>query len=529
MITVAESAFMPSGPVSEIEARRFLWQAAWGPGPDDVAFVIANGYEAWIDAQIPKTPNYVTRDLADQARSLNRPHLPENLWEGIAIAGEDQLRQRIAWALSQIFAIRNLGAADHETYSTFILHALPDPSMNSAGNYRGTLFDMTYHDLMGEWLTYIGNRKADPVAGTEPDQNYGREVMQLFTIGLWELNQDGTFVRDVFGDRVPTYDQVDIAQISNIFTGLFSAGRDEPVMEMRPEFHEFAEVQLLDYPGAVTPGGLIPAGTPSVFEADQRINDALDNLFHHPTFIPFIGEQLIKRTTTSNPTPAYIARVSEAFAGAGPYGSGVRGDMAAVFKAILLDDEARNPAYRSNPMAGKVLEPLVIKLGTHRALGNVDRRDLAAPFQKSFGNRRSPFSQFGQAFGFTPSVFNFYKPEFAPLNTDISRAGLVAPELEIVNDNTVLTAVRSYDDVGRTDAMLPSIASELVSLAGDPAALVDRVDEIIAFGATHPDIKAIITQAVADNTSNNAGTQADRRIRAPVGLIIANPRFRHFR
>jgi uncharacterized protein (DUF1800 family) len=527
VITVADAPYVPAGAVSESEARRFLWQAAWGPSDEDVAYVMKHGYEAWIDDQLTKTPNYITRELRDQADALGRIANAESLWDGTIIEGDDQLRQRIAWALSQIFAMRETGD-EYETYSLFIKNALPDPALGSAGNFREMLSDITYDLNMGEWLTYRNNKKANPATGTLPDQNYAREIQQLFTIGLWELHTDGTRLTDIFGDDIPAYEQEDIEQFSRVFTGLRSAYPSR-VMQMRESDHEFGATFLHDYAGALPAGGYLAPSAESEFEAYLNIEQALDNLFHHPTSAPFLAEQFIKRTTVSNPSPAYIARVARAYEGTGPFASGVRGDLFATFKAILLDDEARNPAYRANPFYGKVLEPVVIRAGVHRALGSLDDRTVPFPFRIQFGYQGTAYDQFGQAFMYSPSVFNFYRPEFAPLNTPIAEAGLTAPELQIHDDNTALESLREYDDICRTDQLSPDRYAQLVALSTNPEALVDWMIRVLHHDATDPAVRQIIVDTVASSTNSNPDTQADRRIRLAIALVTLNPGFRHLR
>lgn len=527
LITVADSAYTPGGPVSEEEARRFLWQAAFGPGEADVAYVMANGFEAWIDDQATKAPSYITRELAEEAKDLDRPANAESIWHGITVEGEDQLRQRIAWALSQIFAIRETGN-EYETYSLFIKNAMPDPALGSAGNFREMLGDITYDLTMGGWLTFVNNKKANPETGTLPDQNYAREVQQLFTLGLWELAPGGSRLTDVFGDEINTYDQFTIEQFSRVFTGL-RQDYPERIMVWRTRDHEFGESRLHDYPGAVPPGGVLVANEESEQAAIDDIDGALDNLFHHPSSPPFLAEQFIKRMVTSNPSPAYVQRVAEAYSGSGPYGSGVRGDLLATFKAILLDDEARNPAYRDNPFYGKTLEPIVIRAGVHRALNSVEDRNVPYPHRIAFGYHSTTFGQFGQAFMYSPSVFNFYRPDFAPLNTPISKSGLVAPELQIHDDNTALESLREYDDICRTDQLPDDLYAELVALSTDPEALVDWSITTLHYGATDPEIRQIIVDAITASTNSNPEVQADRRIRMAIGLVILNPGFRHLR
>lgn len=526
-ITVAPSAYVPGGPVSEEEARRFLWQAAWGPGKDDVAYVMANGFEAWIDDQLAKAPNYITRELNEAGEQYNRPRNAENLWDDIRVEGEDQLRQRIAWALSQIFAIRETND-EYEVYSLFIKHALPDAGTGSNGNFRDLLSDITYNRIMGEWLTFINNKKANPSTGSEPDQNYAREVQQLFSIGLYELFDDGTRLKNLYGEDIPTYNQYRIEQFSRVFTGLRGDYPNE-IMVMRTRDHEFGESFLHNYAGAVPENGYLAPSEESEQEAFADIEGGLDNLFYHPTHAPFIAHLLILRTTTSNPSPAYVQRVAQAYAGNGPYGSGVRGDLTATFKAILLDDEARNPAYRSNPFSGKVLEPEVIRAGSHRAIMRLDDRSVPFPYRLSFGYQGNAFDDFGQGFMFTPTVFNFYQPEFAPLNTAISKAGLVAPEIQIIDDNTAIRAPSKYDDISRLDQIDPEMLAELVALADDPAALVDWSIRVFHYNATDPAIRQILIDAVASVTNNNAERQANDRIEMALALVVMNPGFHHLR
>ncbi len=527
VITVVEAPYDPATPVTEAEARRFLWQAAWGPGPDDVDFVMNFGYEAWIDQQIALPPSYLSSELTEALDQLDgRWANPAEIWESYCVQGPDQLRQRLAWALVQIIAIRP-GGFREELYNTYIRNALGDPSLNASGNYRELLHDITYHAEMGEWLTYVYNRKEDPVIGTKPDENYAREVMQLFTIGLWQLQQDGQRVTDVFGDPIPTYDpEFHVAQFARIFTGLWW---DWPnyVMRAEPYFHEFGDKQLLDYPGAIPLDGYVPPAT-NDDEADVHldIDLALDNLFEHPSTAPFISELLIKRMVTSNPTPAYIERVSAAFEGTGPYGSGIRGDLRATVKAILLDDEARNPAYRASPYYGKPKEPVVMLLGGARTLGMAQYRDVPYPFQSAYGLCCSWIGdQLGQRWLGTPSVFNFYQPDYAPLNTQLSAAGLAAPELQILNDRTAVSMISRFgaDIAERQENWDAQVLADLIALAPTPPALIDEIDLRLNGGATSAETKAIIAAAVE---------QIDRdewRLGAAVQLLMASPDFRVLR
>ncbi len=516
VITVAPSPHDPDAPITEAEARRFLRQAAFGPTDADVALVMAKGYEAWIDHQALVTPNYLSDALHDQAEAAGRPKRDSSYWENFCIEGEDQLRQRMAWALVQIIAIA-AGNNEDELYNIYIRNALPDPASNSDGNYRQLLQEITYNQEMGDWLTYRNSKKADPVTGVQPDENYAREVMQLFTVGLWWLDLDGTQVRDIFGEPIPTYDpQTDVQQMARIFTG-FRGGNDR-VMSMRERDHEFGPKQLLNYPGVFPTRGYIPLETDeSETNAHRDVSDALDNLFYHPSTAPFISRQLIQRLVTSNPTPDYVARVATAFEGRGPYGTGVRGDLLATAKAILLDDEARNPAYRTNPFYGKAVEPIVLHLGALRTFNSLEDRDAPFPFRGDLGWSGGYFEDTGQAFLRTPSVFNFYQPDFAPLNTTISEGGFVTPELQIVNENTALEFLSRIDNVADTDEWPPALADELRALADDPDALIGRVDMMLTGGVMTEPVRDIVRQAVID-----AGSDPDRRVRMAVVLVLSS-------
>ncbi|MEO1512235.1 MAG: DUF1800 family protein, partial [Planctomycetota bacterium] len=274
IITVAPAAYDLATPVSEAEARRFLWQAGFGPRNDDVAFVMASGFEAWIDNQLTVAGNYMSQELTDAMSDAGRGSHSPNLWDNIIVEGDDQLRQKIAWSVVQIIAI-NERSDEESLYSLYIKNAMPDPSLGSTGNYREMLHDITFNEEMGDWLTYEDNRKADPVRGTEPDQNYAREVIQLFSVGLWDLTLGGVREQDAFGEDIPAFDPAEaIAQFARIFTGFNNISGE--VMEMRPERHEFGPKQLLDYPGAVPLNGFIPAQPESLANALSDVELAAD-------------------------------------------------------------------------------------------------------------------------------------------------------------------------------------------------------------------------------------------------------------
>lgn len=512
-ITVADGTYDFHGPVTPNEARRFLWQAGFGPTPADVNFIVANGYEAWIDSQRGKPSTIITpQNLADSiARGYGLG--VDSLFDDLCVEAPDQLRQKMAWALLQILVMNdpNPGPVDCIYYSGYIQNAL--------GNYRDLLDLVTRSHPMGFYLTYANNFKYNPETGAFPDENFARELMQLFTIGLYELNPDGTFMLDENGQRIPTYDNTTVQQFARVFTG-FGSGDYTGPMQMYPDAHEFGSKQLLVYPGVVPEYGFIPQTDFETFEgADADIEAGLDNVFNHPNLGPFIAQLLIKRMTTSNPTPQYVARVARALEGTGPYGFGVRGDLFAAAKAILLDPEARDPAYRTNPLYGKLKEPLAVRWGMYRAFQRVDRPAEVFPFRIA---AESGFlqSDLGESFMGSPTVFNFYLPAYIPPNTRLARAGMTAPELQICNDYTALAMIDRF----RYELVIVSENAPRVAawraMADNVDTLVNALNDELACGALSPKSVDIIKKALGKVTGSMD------RVRSGVWLVTNAPEFR---
>ena len=530
-IIVAEHTFDPDAAVSENEARRFLWQAAWGPTPADIQSVMDLGFEGWIEAQRVVPPSMIL--WADQEANNDRGYggrNPAHIWNDNCVEGADQLRQRVAWALIQIIVMnQNNGTNDEGNgyyYSKYLEHAF--------GNYRDLLEFVTFSYHMGNFLTYRNNKKANPVTGTTPDENYAREIMQLFSIGLWQLDRNGTLRRDENGEPIPTYDNDDIIQFARIFTGLRAASLDWPLpivnpMQMRTQDHEYGEKQLLDYPGSIPAMGFIgpleDEADHSVANGIQDIQDAIDNVFHHPNTAPFIAKRLIQRLVTSNPSAAYIERVAIAFEGNGPFGGGVRGDLFATIKAILLDPEARDTAYREHPMYGLVKEPLLLRWGLYRVMDRVDRPTEDFPFRISASIGGGVFGEFGQAFMRSPSVFNFYAPEDTVPGSELSRLGVKSPELKVHTDVTVMGMMNRLrsDIVTANDERESTLYPLWRSLSNDPPQLVDVVDHTLFFGTMSHEMRTILTDVL-----EQIDGETDR-VRTAVWLSIASPEFRVLR
>ncbi len=374
---------------SDAGAARFLNQAAFGASPTDLAAVKSGGYSSWINQQFALPATHLLPDVQahlslDPVNSF-RSSLVDNAWWRAAVTAPDQLRQRTAFALSQILVVSSTNAtlSNRSDGLTSYYDTLAD---NAFGNFRTLLEAVTLHPTMGYFLNMQGNAKGDLTTGLHPNENYGREIMQLFSIGLNRLWPDGTLVLDSKGNLVATYDQTSIGGMARVFTGwtwwqaLQSNGRlptsfSPPAdyidpMVLVPKNHELGSKIVLN--NVVLPpatGYNPPAAIPAGSQADPNVpafvaycladlEKALDNIFAHPNVGPYICRQLIQRLVASNPSPAYVYRVTQKFEDDGS-AQHVRGNLQAVLTAILLDGEARNLAVASSTAAGKQREPLL--------------------------------------------------------------------------------------------------------------------------------------------------------------------------
>lgn len=540
-------------PVGKADAFRFLNQSTFGATEAEAERLVALGdassaYSRWIDAELPK-PASSLLPTVEAAYPFPPPEgfvvgslqgVRVEQWFQHALHAPDQLRQRVAWALSQVFVVSQVGALQNLPFATADFYDML--SRNAFGDFRVLLREVTLHPAMGVYLSMLGNRKALPDTNLRPDENYAREMMQLFSIGLVELNADGTPRLDGAGQPVPTYDQDTIEGFARVFTGWnwacpsvqpacrFETTRPQfaPVsghnqarpMQLFPEQHETGAKQLLRYPGAVLPDGVLPAG-----QAGERdLEDALDNVFNHPNVGPFISRQLIQKLVTSNPSPAYVARVSAKFS---DDGAGRRGNLAAVVRAVLLDPEAR--AAPASDTAGKLKEPLLRLTQLWRAYG---ARSASGRIDVRRNFPGGPSEIFGQGPGQSPSVFNFYSPFYAPPG-EVSDRGLVAPELQLATEylNTNVTnfmivqaALRTSlrQDLNPDDVYIQ--VGEEQALVADADALVDRVaakllgDPRALAGATRAEI-------VAQVNRSDPATAAATRIADAIYLVTSSPAF----
>lgn len=455
-------------------AARFLSQATLGYNEAEIENVTTMGIEDWVDAQlnIPMPYSLLTKSQEYHQYAKTESGDPDYgsnarmwdyAWWQYHMTSDDYLRQRVAMALSEIMVISDKSGFGNNPYALSDYYDVL--LQNAFGNYRDILQDITYHASMGVYLTFLNNPKTNEEENQFPDENYAREVMQLFTIGLDLLNNDGTVILDSVGQPVPTYDNIDIFEFSKIFTGLTWEDRDQwgrsaeedtsyiPEMVMWNDYHEPGVKYLLN-------DFIVPDRNPVDGNAD--ITDALDNLFNHQNVGPFIGKLLIQRMVTSNPPPAYVDRVAQAF---NDNGEGVRGDMKAVVKAIILDPVAKACSSGEDPTFGKLREPFIRYFQINKAFN-------AYTTSGNYRNDMDYIYRFVQQKPLTsPSVFNFFQYDYQPIGP-IEEADLFAPEFQI----TSAQSISGWINALYRFVINENIADEYDIFSGEDNALYD--DEI---------------------------------------------------
>jgi len=499
---------------TRIQATRFVGQAAMGAARADIDRVAGGGYEVWLSEQfnLPRATSHwdwlVAAGYAVPANMNGTTGFDPVMWRQL-IASPDQLRQRVGMALLDFLVVGVDGI--NSSWRQFSAAAYVDILMDNAfGNYRTLLDRISTNAAMGYYLTFLGNRKANSATGAVPDENYARELLQLFTIGLVRLNLDGS-VQMSGGRPIETYTQDDITGLARVFTGftLDSADNSTPDRMRRPMIvnaaqHETGPKTFL--------GTTIPAGTGGT----DSLKLALDAIFAHPNVAPFVSRQLIQRLVTSNPSPGYVARMSNVFEN---NGSGVRGDLRALVRAILLDPEARSDAGLASPSFGKLREPVMRLTGWARAF-NANSPANTWPI----GDTSSTANRLGQSPGRSPSVFNFFRPGYTPPNSAIATAGLVAPEFQITNEPSVIAYVNYMQAlVANGSGDFRANYSEILTRAGDSLALVDEVDILLSaqLGAA---TKGAIRSAV-DSISPAGAGGPENRVYAAILLTLASPEY----
>lgn len=547
---------------AQADAARLLMQATFGPTESEINRVVSLGADAWITDQFnrPASSHLATHQAIHNELA---PHLGGNAddlacrfsyacqlsrhdtWWQIGVRGDDQLRQRVAFALSQFFVISevsdNVGYSQQaisDYYDTLAVHGL--------GNFRTLLEEVTLHPLMGRYLGMLQNEKADPRTNTEPDENFAREVMQLFSIGLVELNIDGTPKLDTNGNTIPTYDNTRITNLARALTGWnFSNAtswwnwEDDvklPGLISNMTTWRTAQGEIYHDTGAKTllGGTAVPAGGTAA--ADLRI--ALDNLFNHPNVGPFLARHLIQRLVTSNPSPAYVRRVAERF---NNNGGGVRGDMRAVVRAVLMDPEARDAAQAQQYGYGKVKEPMLRFSAVLRAF-NAEGQAVATTggaTTRGLLRNRGIGIDMSQSIMGSPSVFNFYRPNFMPTG-ELRQRGLMAPELQILNEAVAVSSINHFHGrLWQTDNADTTIATTTTdprfyttryrfnlttekALAVAPEKLVDRMNLLLMGGRMPADMRNILIASTYATPMNDGGGD---RVEDLIFLIASSSQF----
>ena len=532
-------------PATDAEAARFLTQASFGPTKADIAHVRAIGYGAWIDEQMALPATFAEPYLATltpPAPGLTQGYRVDR-WFNTAAIGADQLRQRTAYALSQIFVISDQSGALNQDVLGVANYG--DMLANDAfGSYRALLEDVTRSPEMGLYLSDLRNQKA--TSTTQPDENYAREVMQLFSIGLEFRNLDFSPILAGSNNPIPTYDQSVVTEMAQVFTGfsypcpnppggcspyssMFSAPASMNPMACFPRYHDLSAKTLF----APSPGGLpvtLPAGPtcPNSGATPQQIADCitycnadltatLDALAGHPNVAPFVSRQLIERFVTSNPSAAYIQRIATVFRDSG-------GNLGQTVRALLLDDEARGPPTATS---GKPREPMLKLIAAWRAWNAQMQPD--SPTTGVPMGQRQPEGNFLQRPYGAPSVFNFYEPDYQQPGT-IAASNLYSPELQIVNESTVATTANSlYTNSWNAYVGMPSAPTtrpllDLSPLTGAPnnAAMIDEANLRMLYGQMSLSMRASL-QVLLDN--GMAGSTTTQRALALIHLIELSPEF----
>ncbi|MCZ8195440.1 MAG: DUF1800 family protein [Aquidulcibacter sp.] len=537
-------------PSSRVEAARFLNQATFGATSAEVDRLMSMGYSAWIDEQfaLPRQQTFSKWMQVDGPRSNPVDFGDQNsdresaAWYTLAKGQPDQLRLRTAWALSQIFVVSRMKVG-----SNIVLWM--DTTADAAfGTYREMLQRMTFSPVMGQFLDYLQNTDAN---GRVPDQNYAREIMQLFSIGLWQLNPDGTPKLDASGMKIPTYSQADVTGLSYVFTGLFLQSGGDRVGTCRDDAGRLlpattdsnrlwrCELSVWPYASAREHsflGVTIPSVIWSTSAAGRQVNGrknigiALDTLANHQNTAPFISKLMIQRFTTSNPSPAYVARVAAAF---NNNGKGVRGDFKAVVKQILLDPEARSPAVQTPNEFGKVREPILAIAQLNRVLNASDGKGNVWAGSSGCRVYFNVVSELERPYN-SATVFNFYRPTFASPSGKVAAQNMVAPEMQITDTSTTLdwsrflqqTLQRGGTGCGRGAKIQNSFAyDEFWAESTNAEQLADKVLLLLAPGANWSDLRPALIRSI---NSIPGATQANRidRIKIAIMLTMLTPEYR---
>ncbi len=509
----ASSGPGPASGLTDAQVARFLAQAGFAATAADIAAVHASGYGGWLDQQFAaplSQPHFdwmVDNGYAEFAHRFDFSGVDPSQWRKL-IGSPDGLRQRVAFAWSEIFVV-SMGGLPVTWRGMAAAAYLDVLEQRAFGSYRDLLEAATLSCAMGVYLNMRGNQKGDAATGRVPDENYAREVMQLFSIGVNELHIDGSLKR-VGGKPVETYSQADITELAKVLTGWEFDGvsATDPGFMRRPMVHIASRFA----PGAKK---VLAVDIAASLTGPAALKVALDTLANHANVGPFIGRQLIQRLVCSSPSPAYVQRVASVF---NNNGDGQRGDLKAVVRAVLLDTEARATAFA--PAGGRLREPVQRFVQWARSFGLQSAGGLW-----NVGDLSNPATRLGQSPLRSPTVFNFFRPGYVPPNSDLGVNGVTAPEFQLCNESTVagyLNYMQTVIASGVGD-LKPDYSADL-ALAGDAVALVDRYALLLSGDGLSAATKTSIATAVG---SIKIVTDANRlsRIQAAILLVMASPEY----
>lgn len=524
-------------------AARLILRASLSASLSSIDAVNSQGPEAWLDQKMREPNDYTAKDFFAENGldeiTADRVFLKDQstdwmIWDQL-LSGGNGVRKRVALALSEFFVV-SVNELDIVWPSQAVGAFWDLLNEHAFGNFRELLEAVTLSPAMGAFLDTLGNRKEDPITGRVADENFAREIMQLFTIGLVELNIDGSPKSSILG-TTETYDNSDVEGLAKVFTGfdLDASGlerRSDPgrPVDQIPEAEIVRRPMTADptrwrYPEAVSQhsgspkqflGTVIPGGT----GAERSLKTALDALFNHPNVGPFFGKQMIQRLVTSNPSPSYIQRVAQTF---NNNGRGIRGDLAAVFKAILIDPEAQSSAGLSDQRFGKLREPAIRLIQFARTFG------LGVTDGLGIDRNLSDASQYiGQVPLRAPSVFNFFRPGFVQTGTWAAANDMVAPEFQLADETSVAGYVNFMERTieGRAfwlNDLTPDY-SGILGIAGDTEALISRLDLLLTANQLRPATRDAISGAINDVVIPATGGDdlKLRRIHIAILLIMAS-------
>jgi len=525
----------------EVDASRLLTQASFGPKDEELKTLMDAGPDGWLKAQFAMPPSGSFLDYMDGRRSqLEKggtsigPNQFYEFFYATAAKAPDQLRERMAFALSQIFVVSM--KSDGVRFYIRSAGSYYDMLRRDAfANFRKVLEDVTLHPAMGLYLSSICNLPEDRATGRIPDENYAREVMQLMSIGLFQLNPDGTEKLDSQGNPIPTYSHDDIAGLAKVFTGFGwfapnptdetfrnGVGSDSETnpMSLYPQFHSTSAKTFL--------GTTIPASAASDPAGD--VKKALDTLFNHPNVGPFIAIRLIQQFVTSNPSPGYVARVASVFDNDG---LGRRGDLEAVLKAVLMDREARDKAVWNTPAFGKLREPVLRFTNWMRAFGAESQSKLylvPETDQAAVSLAQSPLN--------SPSVFNFWSPGYRPPFAGFQDVGKTGPEFQVVDEVSAAGYVNFVEQIvdqgfGGGAGTLPATQGPDVqaryprelALSVDPDALTKDIDRMLLCGTMSSPLRERLRTAIEGVPLPEGGGPSLDRVKLAVFLTLSSPEY----